>query len=450
VTGRLGAATALATSGLLALTLLQASPASAEEGNLPPVANPDSTTVDSGGVVTVDPLANDQDPDGDAFTVTAADVTTPGSGTVTTDGQVLVISTAAPFAGDMTVVYTVTDARGAVAQGTVIVTVTAPTPPPAPETPADPVPADPAPADPPAPAPPRNKRPVAVKDTATVTAGRTIKVKVLANDRDRDGDKIRLVKVLSTSKGKARKSGSKVRYKAPASFSGKVRITYRIRDARGASDKGLLKVKVKPKPRPKPKPARVSKGVPTRTAIEAALARLQLPGGVVNGVYDARTMRALCTWRTVTGRSAHRGLPSTAEARALVATKSLPKPRSWMVSGVNVSRTCQAAFWVSNNRNYRRIMPASTGMGKYATRLGTNRIFITHRTWRYSTLYPEARMYKPLQFDGGQAIHGSASDSMVKTYPASHGCVRMLHRDINALHAGGVGNGTWVKVVGAW
>jgi lipoprotein-anchoring transpeptidase ErfK/SrfK len=89
-------------------------------------------------------------------------------------------------------------------------------------------------------------------------------------------------------------------------------------------------------------------------------------------------------------------------------------------------------------------------MGKYATRLGTNRIFITHRTWRYSTIYPEARMYKPLQFDGGQAIHGSASDSMVKTYPASHGCVRMLHRDINALHAGGVGNGTWVKVFGAW
>ncbi len=273
---------------------------------------------------------------------------------------------------------------------------------------------------------------------------------MLANDRDRDGDKIRLVKVLSASKGKARKSGSKVRYKAPASFSGKVRITYRIRDARGASDKGLLKVRVKPKPRPKPKPARVSKGVPSRTAVEAALARLRLPGGVVNGVYDARTMRALCTWRTVTGRSAHRGLPSTAEARALVATKSLPKPRSWMVSGVNVSRTCQAAFWVSNNRNYRRIMPASTGMGKYATRLGTNRIFITHRTWRYSTLYPEARMYKPLQFDGGQAIHGSASDSLVKTYPASHGCVRMLHRDINALHAGGVGNGTWVKVFGAW
>ena len=59
-------------------------------------------------------------------------------------------------------------------------------------------------------------------------------------------------------------------------------------------------------------------------------------------------------------------------------------------------------------------------------------------------------MYKPMQFDGGQAMHGSASDSLVKTYPASHACVRMLHRDINALQAGGVGNGTWVNVFGAW
>ncbi len=133
------------TSGLLALTLLQASPASAEEVNQPPVANPDSATVNPGGAVIVEPLANDQDPDGDAFNVTAAVVTEPDSGTVTTDGQGLIISAAEPFAGDMTIVYTVTDARGAVAEGTVYVTVTPPAAPPAP---ADPAPADPAPADP--------------------------------------------------------------------------------------------------------------------------------------------------------------------------------------------------------------------------------------------------------------------------------------------------------------
>ena len=42
-------------------------------------------------------------------------------------------------------------------------------------------------------------------------------------------------------------------------------------------------------------------------------------------------------------------------------------------------------------------------------------------------------MYRSLYFSGGQAIHGSHSDTYVVTYPASHGCVRMLHRDVDWL-----------------
>jgi lipoprotein-anchoring transpeptidase ErfK/SrfK len=185
-------------------------------------------------------------------------------------------------------------------------------------------------------------------------------------------------------------------------------------------------------------------------AVETALARLGLPTGIVNGTYDTRTRRALCAWRTATGRPADRRLPTAAEARAIVAASGLPRARSSMVTGVNVSLTCQAAFWVGANREYRRVMAASTGKPGYGTRLGIHRVFRTHRVWRYSTIYPEARMYKPMQFSGGQAMHGSATDSLVKTYPASHGCVRMLHRDIDALQAGGVGNGTLVRVFGAW
>jgi lipoprotein-anchoring transpeptidase ErfK/SrfK len=82
--------------------------------------------------------------------------------------------------------------------------------------------------------------------------------------------------------------------------------------------------------------------------------------------------------------------------------------------------------------------------------VGVHRIFVTHRVWRTSTIYPEARMYKPMQFSGGQALHGSATDRLVKAYPASHGCVRMLHRDIDAMQAGGVGTGTLVRVYGRW
>jgi hypothetical protein len=259
---------------------------------------------------------------------------------------------------------------------------------------------------------------------------------VLANDSDPDGDRITLVSVSKAKHGRATKSGSTVVYTAPKSWTGTVRVTYTIKDARGARDKAVLKVVVRKPAGPR--------------AVEAALRRLGMPTGSVNGHYDALTRRAVCAWRTVTGRPAHRGLPTAAEARSIVDMRGLPRARASMVSGVNVSVTCQTVFWVRSDHSYRRIMPASTGKAGYGTRLGVHRIFRTFNVWRTSTIYPDAQMYKPRQFSGGQAIHGSASDSMVKTYPASHGCVRMLHRDMDALQAGGVGNGTLVKVFGAW
>lgn len=120
-----------------------------------------------------------------------------------------------------------------------------------------------------------------------------------------------------------------------------------------------------------------------------------------------------------------------------------------MINGVNVSITCQAAFWVEGG-HYVRVMDGTTGKPGHATRLGTSTIFRSYTTWRGSTIYKGAMMYKPMQFNGGEALHGSATDHLVKTYPASHGCVRMLHRDIDALHAGGVGIGTKVRVFGQY
>jgi lipoprotein-anchoring transpeptidase ErfK/SrfK len=47
-------------------------------------------------------------------------------------------------------------------------------------------------------------------------------------------------------------------------------------------------------------------------------------------------------------------------------------------------------------------------------------------------------------------VHGSATDALVLPYPASHGCVRMLHSAIDELWANGVGIGTKVLVYGNW
>ena len=391
--------------------------------NQAPVAGPDAAQMYSGGELRLDPRGNDSDPDGEVLAVTSA-VLSSGTGTVAIEGQELVIRAAAGFLGPLVVTYVVSDPRGQQAQSTVTVDVIR--------------------------AP--NRPPVAVGDAVIVKPGRTYRIAVLANDSDPDGDRLTLAKVGKAKHGTAKRSGSKVVYRAPKSWVGRATVRYTVRDASGATTTGVLTITVArrtPKPTPKPQPPAAGDGA-SRADVERALGRLGLPTGRVNGSYDAATRRAVCAWRTVTGRTASRALPSAAEARAIVATSGLPSAGSRMVTGVNISVTCQSAFWVGSDREYRRVMAASTGKPGYRTRLGTHRIFRTHHVWRFSTIYPEARMYKPMQFSGGQAMHGSATDQLVKTYPASHGCVRMLHRDIDAMQAGGVGNGTRVRVFGTW
>jgi lipoprotein-anchoring transpeptidase ErfK/SrfK len=76
-----------------------------------------------------------------------------------------------------------------------------------------------------------------------------------------------------------------------------------------------------------------------------------------------------------------------------------------------------------------RILPVSTGSGQRycvdgscahaVTPAGSYRVFQHVRGWQTSRL---GRLYNPLYFNGGIAIHGAPS---VPAYPASHGCVRI-------------------------
>ncbi len=390
--------------------------------NRPPVAQPDAVQVPHGGTVTLDPRVNDSDPDGDRLTVSAASTTTAAAGTVAVEGGVLVIRAKAGYAGPMAIAYTISDGRGGTAHSTVTATIQ----------------------------PAANRAPVARPDRVGVKVRKTISIPVLANDTDPDKDALRLVSVSKPSKGKAWIDGSVIRFKAPKK-KGTAVMTYRVADARGAVSAAPVTVRITKKAPKAPKPpAAPSQPATGRKAVEAALARLGMPVGTVNGTYDAKTRRAVCAWRTATGRKATRALPSAAESKAILAARGLPRASSRFTTGVTVSVTCQAAFWVGKDRTIKRVMAASTGKAGYRTRLGDFRVFRAFRTWRYSTIYPEARMYKPLQFSGGQAIHGSATDRLVKTYPASHGCVRMLHKDIDALHRGGVWIGSKVRVIGRW
>jgi hypothetical protein len=92
-------------------------------GNHPPVANADTASTPRKTAVTINVLANDSDPDGDALTITA--VTQGAHGTVTKTSTNVTYKTATNYSGTDRFTYTITDGHGAYATAPVTVTVTA-------------------------------------------------------------------------------------------------------------------------------------------------------------------------------------------------------------------------------------------------------------------------------------------------------------------------------------
>ena len=192
----------------------------------------------------------------------------------------------------------------------------------------------------------------------------------------------------------------------------------------------------------------------TRYDVEFAFDRLGLPTGAVNNTWDEKTKRGICAWRELNGLPISRLMPTDQERPLIVAQTKLPLPAKLKV-GLSINRQCQILYWVTINKttgmkSLRGTFPVSTGMPGYDTLPGTFSIYREITTWHESTLYEDAWMYRPKYFRGPAALHGSANDSLVKPYPASHGCVRMLHKHIDALWAAKVSIGTPVYVYGTW
>jgi hypothetical protein len=89
--------------------------------NRPPVAVSDDATTRRNTQITIDVLANDSDPDGDPLTITS--VSKPPKGSVTNNGNNLIFTPEAGFAGSVTFNYTISDGRGGTATSTVEVKV---------------------------------------------------------------------------------------------------------------------------------------------------------------------------------------------------------------------------------------------------------------------------------------------------------------------------------------
>lgn len=209
-------------------------------------------------------------------------------------------------------------------------------------------------------------------------------------------------------------------------------------------------------------------------ATERALVQLGIPTGRVDGVPDEETARATCVWRELSGRTVRRSLPTASERTVIKSLAALTVPK-YMRIGMNINLQCQTAVWVDSewvetefaaidpvtgtpitaitfkaHRFIKRVMPVSTGMAAYPTMPGGHTIGWAVNRWWQSTIYPDGKMYRPFFFHDGMALHGSSSDTLVKWYPASHGCVRMLHADIDALWEDGFGVGDSVYLYGGW
>ena len=91
------------------------------DSNADPIANDDSATVDEDGVVEIDVLANDSDPDGNPISLDSASAEN-GEVVIGEDG-VLIYSPDPDFNGSDTITYQISDGEGGIATGTVTVTV---------------------------------------------------------------------------------------------------------------------------------------------------------------------------------------------------------------------------------------------------------------------------------------------------------------------------------------
>lgn len=92
-------------------------------------------------------------------------------------------------------------------------------------------------------APPPNRPPLAVDDMAVTTRNVAVRIPILANDSDPDGDALAITAVVGPSTGSVAIQGNEVVYTPPRNFIGSASFVYSVADGRGESATANVVVK---------------------------------------------------------------------------------------------------------------------------------------------------------------------------------------------------------------
>ncbi|WP_222615311.1 Ig-like domain-containing protein [Persicimonas caeni] len=167
--------------------------------------------------VTLSPLDNDSDPEGDTLSVTATNTPAHGAVTINADNTITYTPNA-DFAGTDSFTYTVSDGNGGTDTAQVDVTLTG-----------------------------VNDAPDAVADTATTDEEMQVTIDLLANDVDVDGDTLTVTTVNTPANGTATDNGDgTVTYTPNANFNGTDSFSYAIADGNGSVDTAVVTITVNP------------------------------------------------------------------------------------------------------------------------------------------------------------------------------------------------------------
>lgn len=177
-----------------------------------PIAQDDAVQVDEDSDTTFDARANDVEVDGESLTIVAVGPATSGVATFTAD--TITYTPTADYCGPDSFTYDVRDDAGSVSTATVNVTVNC-----------------------------VNDAPVGIDDDAVALEGGTVRIDVLANDTDVDGDALTIAQIIAApTLGVAQIDGDELRYDAMTI--GIDTIVYELRDPDGATSTATVTIEV--------------------------------------------------------------------------------------------------------------------------------------------------------------------------------------------------------------